>query len=114
MKKQTLLTETNAILNDEKVMAGLQHEKNHLKRLIQENRLLEDRIWAIDREYCAYTGSCVHEAYYSGGILTDKYLKGLRAFRIKVGALKPYGGFSKAYVVDIPMEKLNHNKNRIS
>jgi len=46
--------------------------------------------------------------------LTDKYLKGLRAFRIKVGALKPYGGFSKAYVVDIPMEKLNHNKNRIS
>jgi len=53
MKKQILLTETNAILNDEKVMAGLQHEKNHLKRLIQENRLLEDRIWAIDREYCA-------------------------------------------------------------
>ncbi len=114
MKKQTLLTETNAILNDEKVMAGLQHEKNHLKRLIQENRLLEDRIWAIDREYCAKTGSDIHEATYSKGILTHQYLKGKRVFRVKVGALKSRNGFSKAYVVDIPMEKLNHNKNRIS
>jgi len=107
MRKAVLQSEVDAILTDEKIMARLQHEKNHLKRLIQKYRLLGDRIWAIDREYCAHTGSGVHEAYYSGGILTDKYLKGVRVFRIKVGALKPYGGFSKAYVVDIPLEKLN-------
>ncbi len=107
MKKTVSQSEVDVILTNEKIMARLHQEKNHLKRLIQENRLLEYRILAIDHEYCAHTGSGVHEAYYSGGILTDKYLKGLRAFRIKVGALKPYGGFSKAYVVDIPIERLN-------
>ena len=107
MKKAVSQSEVDVILTNEKIMARLHQEKNHLKRLIQENRLLENRISAIDHEYCANTGRGVHEAYYSGGILTDKYLKGLRAFRFKVGALKPYGGFSKAYVVDIPLEKLN-------
>jgi hypothetical protein len=107
MKNRVLQSEVDAVLTNEKIMARLHQEKNHLKRLIQENRLLENRISAIDHEYCAYTGSDVHEAYYSRGILTHKYLKGMRVFRVKVGALKPYGGFSKAYVVDIPLGKLN-------
>jgi hypothetical protein len=88
-------------------MSRLQQEKNLLNRLIQENRILADRIPAIIHEYCAYTGSDIHEATYSKGILTHQYLKGKRVFRVKVGALKPRGGFSKAYVVDIPLENLN-------
>ncbi len=109
MKKQILQSEVDAIMANEKIMSRLQQEKNHLKRLIQENRLLEERIRAIDNEYCAMTGINIHKATYSKGILTHQYLKGKRVFRVKVGALKPYGGFSKAYVVDIPLGSLiNH------
>lgn len=107
MKKKVLQTEVDAILTNEKIMSRLQQEKNHLKRLIQEYRLLGDRIWAIDRKFCAHTGSDIHEATYSKGILTHQYLKGKRVFRVKVGALKSRGGFSKAYVVDIPLVILN-------
>jgi len=107
MRKTVLKSEVDAILTNEKIMARLHQEKNHLKSLIQENRLLVNRISAIDHEYFTYTGSDVHEAYYSRGILTHKYLKGMRVFRVKVGALKPRGGFSRAYVVDIPLEILN-------
>jgi hypothetical protein len=88
-------------------MSRLQEEKSHLKNLIQEYRLPENRIWAIDSEYCPQTGSMVHEATYSKGMLTHQYLKGKRVFRVKVGVLKSRGGFSKAYVVDIPLRKLN-------
>lgn len=108
MRKTVLQSEVDAILTDEMIMSQLQEEKYHLKRLIQEYRLLEDRIGVIDREYCAKTGSDIHEATYSKGILTHQYLKGKRVFRVKVGALKPRGGFSKAYVVDIPLEVLSH------
>ncbi len=107
MRKTVLKSEVNAILTDEKIMSRLQEEKNHLKKLIQEYRLLGDRIWAIDREFCPWTGSDIHEATYSKGILTHQYLKGKRVFRVKVGALKSCGGFSRAYVVDIPLKILN-------
>lgn len=107
MKNRVLQSEVDVILTNEKIMARLHQEKNHLKRLIQENRLLEYRILAIDHEYCTKTGSDIHEATYSKGILTHQYLKGKRVFSVKVGALKSRNGFSKAYVVDIPMERLN-------
>jgi regulator of extracellular matrix RemA (YlzA/DUF370 family) len=107
MKKQILQSEVDAILTNEKIISRLEQEKNHLKRLIQENRILAYRISTIDREYCAWTGSVVHGASYSKGILTHQYLKGKRVFRVKVGALPSKGGFSKAYVVDIPLEILN-------
>lgn len=107
MRKTVLQSEVNAILTNENIMSRLQQEKNHLKRLIQENRLLDGRIRAIDNEYCAYTGCDIYERTYSKGILTHQYLKGKKVFRVKVGALKPRGGFSKAYVVDIPLETLN-------
>ncbi len=107
MKNNILKSEVDAILTNEKIMSRLQQEKYHLIRLIQESRLLEDRIGVIDHEYCAKTGSDIHEATYSKGILTHQYLKGKRVFRVKVGALKSRNGFSKAYVVDIPLGKLN-------
>ena len=103
MRTKVLQSEIDAIMTDEKIMSRLQQEKNHLKKLIQENRILADRICAIDHEYCAQTGSAIHKASYSKGILTHQYLKGMKVFRVKVGALKPRGGFSKAYVVDIPL-----------
>jgi hypothetical protein len=107
MRKSVLQSEVDAILTNEEFMERLQQEKNRLKRFIQEYRLLGDRISVIDRKYCAYTGSEIHEATYSKGILTHQYLKGKRVFRVKVGALKSRSGFSKAYVVDIPLERLN-------
>ena len=107
MRKTVLQSEVDAILTNEKILARLHQEKNHLKRLIQENRLLEYRILAIDHAYCTKTGSDIHKATYSKGILTHQYLKGKRVFRVKVGALKSRNGFSKAYVVDIPLGKLN-------
>ena len=103
MRTKVLQSEIDAIMTDEKIMSRLQQEKNHLKKLIQENRLLAYRIWAIDHDYCALTGSDIHEATYSKGILTHQYLKGKKVFRVKVGALKSRGGFSKAFVVDIPL-----------
>ena len=106
MRKKVLQSEIDAIMTDEKIMSRLQQEKNHLKKLIQENRILADRICAIDREFCSHNGSTIHEATYSKGILTHQYLKGKKVFRVKVGALRPIGGFSKAYVVDIPLEVL--------
>jgi hypothetical protein len=107
MRKKVLQSEIDAITTNEKILSRLQQEKNQLKELIQENRILATRVWAIDREYCTTTGSTIHEASYSKGILTHLYLKGKRVFRVKVGALKPRGGFSKAYVVDIPLGILN-------
>ncbi len=109
MRKRILKSEVDAILTNEKIMSRLQLEKNLLKRSIQENRLLEDRISTIDHEYCARTGSEIHEATYSKGIITHQYLKGERMFRVKVGAPRPRGGFSKAYVVDIPIKLLINN-----
>jgi hypothetical protein len=106
MKTKVLQSEIDAIMTNEKIMSRLQQEKSHLERLIQENRLLADRISTIDHEYCSRTGSAVHRATYSKGILTHQYLKGKKVFRVKVGALIPRGGFSKAYVVDIPLEIL--------
>ena len=107
MRRKVLQSDVDAIMTNGKIMSRLQQQKNHLKSLIQENRLLEDRILAIDHQYCAKTGSNIHERTYSKGILTHQYLKGKRVFRVKVGALKPRGGFSRAYVVDIPLEILN-------
>lgn len=106
MRTKVLQSEIDAIMTDENLMSRLQQEKNHLKKLIQENRQLADRICAIDHEYCAHTGSAIHEATYSKGILSHQYLKVKKVFRVKVGALKPRGGFSKACVVDIPLEIL--------
>jgi hypothetical protein len=106
MRTKVLQSEIDAILTDEKIMSRLQQEKNHLKKLIQENRILAVRICTIDHGYCALTGSAIHKATYSKGILTHQYLKGKKVFRVKVGALKPRGGFSRAYVVDIPLEIL--------
>ncbi len=109
MRKSILQSEVDAILTNEKILSRLQEEKNHLKKLIQEYRLLACRIWSIHDDYCNRTGSDVHEASYSKGILTHQYLKGKRVFRVKVGTLPSKGGFSKAYVVDIPLEILfNH------
>ena len=106
MKRKVLQSEIDAIMTDEKIQSRLQQEKNQLKELIQGNILLAYRIWAIDREYCAHNGSAIHEASCSKGLLTHQYLKGKKVFRVKVGALKPRGGFSRAYVVDIPLEIL--------
>ena len=112
MKKKIMQSEVDAILANESIMSRLQQEKNQLQKLILENGLLADRIPTIDREYCAHTGSIVHETTYSKGILSHQYLKGKRVFRVKVGALNSRGGFSKAYVVDIPLKILsNQSKN---
>lgn len=106
MRKTILQSEVDAILSNERIMSRLQQEKNLLNRLIQQNRLLADRISVIVHDYCSRTCSDIHEATYSKGILTHQYLKGKRVFRVKVGALAPRGGYSKAYVVDIPLEIL--------
>lgn len=93
MRKQISPTKVDAILNSEKVMSRLHEEKNHLKRLIQENRLLDYRISAIDQEYCSTIRCDVHEASYSEGILTHQYLIGKKVFYVKVGKLPLKGGF---------------------
>ena len=107
MKNKFLKSEVDAILTNEKILARLNQERNHLKRLIQENRLLEYRILAIDLEYCTKTGGDIHEATYSKGILTHQYLKGNVYSVSRLGHLNPVVAFQKYTWWTSPLGKLN-------